>query len=449
MTPLLLATALLSLAAEPEPAAPDAARSEAEQRYTKGIELTKDARWNAALAEFQTARVIVETALPADERARILPAILYEIGLAAEHVASKASVAVLAYERYLAEPPLNPNPKALAHARAVVAKLSDTVGRVRILGPAGGQVFVDNEPVGVLPLPAALIVNRGVHEVSIATDGWLPNPVRLELIVPGGGQTQLDARPYLRKPEIQRGILVIRSAVPAIAVLIDGEVSDAVSEVAAGVHKVEVTRPGYTPSRTAARVEPGKETTVTVDLVPLEVLPAALAGSMRIVPNVDDAVATLDGKPAPGLVGDGVSIPIGPHDITVRAASGDFDEYNGRIVVRGGDNPALPIALLPLAPPVRDGAPNMDLVAGTPAPAGPSAGKIALIVGGGAAFVAGAVLAGLAFDASGEVDSLIEARAPVDDVSDKERSGRDLAIAADVLVSTGLVTGLIGLIFVD
>ncbi len=443
----IVCLALIALPASARTA--EEARGDAERRYIDGIQLTKKARWNAALAEFQTARAIVEKELSAKERKRILPAILYEIGLASEHVASKAAVAVAAYERYLAEPPPNPNPKALAHAREVVAKLANTVGRARILGPEGAQVFIDKEPVGTLPFSTPILVNRGVHEVSIAGDGWLPNPLRLELIVPGGGTAELDARPFLRKPEVQRGVLVVRSLVPGFAVRIDDAPSEAVAEVEVGVHKVEVTRDGYAPRKTAARVEAGRETTVSVDLLPQEPLPAALGGQVRLKPNVEDAVVTLDGKPAPALLGEGgMLVPIGPHDITVRAASGAFDEFSGRIDVKRGDNPAIPVALLPLAPAKRAG-PDAAVVGSAPGPAGPSAGPVALVVAGGAALVAGAVLAGLAFDASQDVDTLIASGAPPQEVSDREDLGRDMAIAADVLVPVGLAAAVVGLIIWD
>src|SRR5687767_2874009 len=114
----LLLSSLIVLAA---PASPEAEASNAAGvRYRRGVELAKSERWSEALAELTASAEIIETQLPPAERRRFLPAVLYEIGLAFEHLPGEVASAFDAYERYLAEPPEAPNPRALEHARGYV-----------------------------------------------------------------------------------------------------------------------------------------------------------------------------------------------------------------------------------------------------------------------------------------------------------------------------------------
>ena len=67
------------------------------ERYYQGVALSKASRWNEALAELRAAETLA-IGLSVADRKKILPVILYEIGLAAQRLDQKA-IAVDAFNR--------------------------------------------------------------------------------------------------------------------------------------------------------------------------------------------------------------------------------------------------------------------------------------------------------------------------------------------------------------
>src|SRR5688572_16984297 len=112
-------------------AIPPDAKAQARSHYRAGIALAKTKDWSDALVQFRQAERIVVDQLDSIEAQRILPAILYEIGLASQQIGDDAS-AYDAFERYLAKPPDKPTARALEHAKATVEKLKDRFARLEI-----------------------------------------------------------------------------------------------------------------------------------------------------------------------------------------------------------------------------------------------------------------------------------------------------------------------------
>jgi hypothetical protein len=168
---------------------PPDAKTQARSHYRAGIALAKSKDWNDALVQFREAERIVARDLDETEAAKLLPAILYEIGLASEQTGDEAG-AFDAFDRYLAKPPEKPTAKALEHARAVVEKLKPRFARIELRGPAGAKISIDGVTTGVLPIARSIVVTRGKHSVRAEAEGFSPNPLEIEIEV-GANPTEL------------------------------------------------------------------------------------------------------------------------------------------------------------------------------------------------------------------------------------------------------------------
>jgi hypothetical protein len=168
-------------------------KERAESHYKAGFELSAHKKWIEALAEYKEAIAIVERELEDKEKRRILPAIRYEVGLAAEHIPGGTAIAIDAFERYLEEPPERPNAEARAHAQRFVGRSGSEVGRIIVKGPAGAHAIVDRDLDGDLPLRRPFVVMPGAHTIEVAAAGYVPEPARMNALAAAGQTVEVDA----------------------------------------------------------------------------------------------------------------------------------------------------------------------------------------------------------------------------------------------------------------
>lgn len=101
----------------------------------------------------------------------------WETALGVGKAANKTGHHAEAVERltyYLREaPPKNITAKQQAEIDALIAESTSKTGLLKIVAPDGGDVFVDRNPVGKTPLPNAIRLDPGKHEIEIrrATGG--------------------------------------------------------------------------------------------------------------------------------------------------------------------------------------------------------------------------------------------------------------------------------------
>jgi hypothetical protein len=308
---LLLGSLLsLSLASGPllgqTAAAPLTPRQEAAQRFDRGLKLF-DAQDNAgALAEF----------LRADE---LSPHVLlaYNIGLV--YAAMNRPVdSTKALERALATPDAL-KPAQVARARSVLAEQLARVGRVRVTTrPEGAHVEVDGVSAGKTPLAEPLKVASGTHVIGAVMEEHAP--VRREVTVAGNQEVALDLE--LVPTEGSRlAHLGLKCNVVDATVSVDGQRVArtplvASLALAAGRHRVEVSRPGYASATKEIEIGPG----ATGDLAfELEVDPIALGQSgstLSLELSEPGAVVSVDGK----LVGPykgALKLPQGAHSLKI------------------------------------------------------------------------------------------------------------------------------------
>lgn len=241
--------------------AADSPKVEAERHYRAGIELTIAKKWQEALAEYRTAQAIVESRLAKEDQERILPAILSEIGLAAENIPGAEAVAIDAYERYLEHPPKKANPEAVKNAKAFVGRAGSRVGRIAITGPDGARVSIDTEPRGVLPLARALPVIPGEHVIELSAERWVPGAWRTAVTAAAGKREAVEAP--------ARGTFRVESKTPSVRILVDGVEAPAVSELVVGSHEIKVVREGHEPFAQTLTIKAGDNPPLAVALAAL------------------------------------------------------------------------------------------------------------------------------------------------------------------------------------
>lgn len=157
--PLAFAAALAlgTFAAPVWSQSPDAAKmKEAGGHFERGVGLYKEADYRGALVEFRRAYELAPNAT-----------VRFNLGQA-QYQLRDYPAALTTFEAYLAEAPANaPN---RAEAEGAVTQLRGRVGTIRVAGPAGAEVLLQDEPVGHLPF-APIRVPVGSHKLTLVPAG--------------------------------------------------------------------------------------------------------------------------------------------------------------------------------------------------------------------------------------------------------------------------------------
>jgi hypothetical protein len=137
------------------------AKREASGHFRRGVELYQEGAFRAALVEFQRAYDIAP-----DYR------LLYNIGQAQLQVQDYLG-ASRSYETYLAEGGSQIAAERRTEVESALGALRERVARLAIrVNLDGAEVFVDDQKVGLSPLPSTVSVNVGRHRVyARTTDG--------------------------------------------------------------------------------------------------------------------------------------------------------------------------------------------------------------------------------------------------------------------------------------
>lgn len=175
---------ILALAIVPPPAvAADAGNvaETAKQHFLSGVTFYKDGDLDAALAEFTRA---YETR--PDYR------VLYNIGQVQAERRDHAA-ATKALRKYLKEGDRDLDSGRRAAVEQTLAEMAKRVGSLIVTANvASGDVLIDGVSVAVLPLEEPLILNAGVHAITVQKDA-VTAPAR-RLTVTGGEALRLDFR---------------------------------------------------------------------------------------------------------------------------------------------------------------------------------------------------------------------------------------------------------------
>ena len=278
----------------------DSLTDDAKRDYQTGKLLASDGDFAGAALKFQSA-------YDRSHDARLL----WNIAFCEKQLRHYARVLAL-LERYESEGGalLAARDRKDAHELATALQPFTTTVKITV-SEEGAEVFVDDERVGLSPLPSTRVVDIGTHRVRATKAGFLEASV----VVPVGGGVDLPVALHLEK-EVHEGKLVVRAQASA-SILLDGQpigTGSAERVVSSGGHQLLVQAPGMRAYQSEVVV--GEKETRSLD-VSLE------RESEQELPRVQVAVGCVDSVPrstAEGLAVylDGATVAAAPVDVRTR-----------------------------------------------------------------------------------------------------------------------------------
>ncbi len=341
---------------------------EANERFRRGVELTDAGDYQAALVEFRRAWELGHN-----------PAVLFNLS-ATQEAAGRYAEALDSLREFRGLAPAGVVATRRTELEAAEARLLSRVGTVVVaIDTPGLRVRLDGAPRDAAEARAGLRVNVGTHRVALEAPGFVSREDVREV----AGESTV----VLREPLAPvRSTLRVETDVRGAEVLVDGHVVATTPmqspwPVDEGRHRVEVRRPGYAPLSTEVDAH-GQGAVVTAPLAWASPVPADVAARLVVRASEDHVEAALDGHP---LAPDG-SIAAPPGEHRLRVARGDFVTVERDVVLRPGASATVDVMLTPTAA-VREARASRARTA--------HALGSAAVGAGGAALVAGAVIAGL------------------------------------------------------
>jgi hypothetical protein len=158
----LLGTALVfaMIVALPRLAAADEPVQSASQLFEQGLELIEQQKYQEAAIAFRTAYELAPNYK-----------VLYNVG-EAERLVGHYARALEAYTRYLEEGGVEIEEDRAAYVRETIEELRWKVGAIQVECPVDGAVvLIDGRPSGHTPLPSAVSIDAGSHEVAVVDEG--------------------------------------------------------------------------------------------------------------------------------------------------------------------------------------------------------------------------------------------------------------------------------------
>jgi hypothetical protein len=321
-------------AADPAPpVANDGRRAEAAERFDRGMALLEEGDNSGALAEL----VRVYELAPH-------PQVLFNLGLVYAAL-NRPVEATRAFEQVLGAPGSLPA-ESLELARRTREDQARRVALLEITTSVPATIEVDGIEVGKTPLEGPLAMAAGTRVVAALSPGYLP--VRREITV--AGQTTHKMQLDLSPSELRLAHLLVRTALPAADVLVDGErvgrtpLPSSIA-VAPGRRVVEIRRAGYRPAQRVIVLDDGATGELAFDP---EEEPGGghdgRRGRLVLAVSEPDSDVTVDGQPRGAYRGP-LSLPAGQHQVrTVRAG---FLPAERMVMVPEGGEVVARITLVP------------------------------------------------------------------------------------------------------
>ncbi len=215
-------------------------------------------------------------------------------------------------------------------------------------GAQGAEARIDGAPAG--PLPIRQTVHPGRHLIQVGREGFVTFSQWVEV---AGGQI-LSLPVVLEREAPQTGSILIAGDVSGATITIDGEprgtTPNVVEGIPAGEHSVEVrpSDPAMQPFQQNVRVIAGERLVLNPTLRPAP----PQGGSLRVLANVQGAIASLDGEllgEAPAAAED---VAPGEHIVEVRADG--YQPAQRTVTIEAGQQRVVSITLEEIvAPPGR------------------------------------------------------------------------------------------------
>lgn len=311
-------------AATATPLSEEQRRTEAKERFLRGLELANQESWDAALVEFMASRELFPTR-----------AALSNIPLSLRHL-NRYAEATEAYRELIQTFGSNMTPEERKKVDEALAELRSLTGEIDVESdPSGATVVIDGQQRGTTPLPAPLLVNAGTHSVRVSKEGH----ESFDAQVPVAGKQRKMVQAKLRRLA-RSGTLVVReSGNQQLEVLVDGAVVGKTpwqGTLAVGVHGVALRGEGDlgTPPSAATVVE-NEITTITLAAKKLD-------ARVRVEPVPSNARVDVDGVGVGSGIWEG-QLESGSHRIEVYAPG--HVPYRKEIAVSSGRREIVRVAL--------------------------------------------------------------------------------------------------------
>jgi hypothetical protein len=139
---------------------PDTHVAEASRHFHRGVELSEDGDWRAALIEFERAYAIAPNFH-----------VLYDIGQCRYQLHDYPG-ALDAFRKYLADGHELVPPERRAAVESDIESLKGRVAFLRILSSeSGAEISIDDTVIGTTPLKSAAVVSSGRHKIRASKPG--------------------------------------------------------------------------------------------------------------------------------------------------------------------------------------------------------------------------------------------------------------------------------------
>jgi hypothetical protein len=311
-----------------------AAKSEARERFDRGVKLFERGDNAAALAEFKRANELVPN-----------PLVLYNMGLvyAAMNRPIESVDALAAFLKQ--SPPSQRGPRR--HAQQIVDEQSARIAQLSIRTQVPATIDVDGIEAGRTPMSGAIRVASGAHIVGAQAAGYLPTRKEITL----AGQTTATVELELQPAENRRAELRLSSSPTGAEILVNGQSAGATPlpaslMVAPGTVRIEARREGYLPAERSLVLGDGARGEIAFALVEDPSVPASSKALLRIVASEPGAEVTVDGVVRPNR-GAGVWLPKGQHRL--RVALPGFEPYERDVELAPGVETPLAVVMVPTA----------------------------------------------------------------------------------------------------
>jgi hypothetical protein len=308
-------------------------RTEAAERFDRGLRLFNGGDSAGALAEFRRAYQIIPNVL-----------VLYNMGLVYAQM-GRAVEATEALDRVLA------SPGSLTSERLTIARRTRDEQAARIaeitvvVSVEGATIEIDGVERGKTPLAAPIRVTSGTHVVGAVAPGFVP--VRKEVSIASGEKQSLPLDMVAMQGRLAH--VTIKTHLPGADVFADdqrlGTTPLAASiSLAPGNHRIELRRTAYTTARAEIALSDGATGEVVLDPDEDAASVASLGGRLALDIGETQAVVTIDGRPR-GLYVVPLRLAPGPHHVFVER--GNFDPFDRDVVVPAGTTLTLHVELEP------------------------------------------------------------------------------------------------------
>jgi len=309
----------------------NADRSQAKERFSRGLHLFENGDNGGALAEFERAHQLVPNRL-----------VMYNIALV--YAAMNRPVEALLFLEELLSDPGTLKPEYLTRARAAKEEQERRIGQLDVTVNVPATIEVDGLRAGNAPLQKPLQVAAGEHVVGVMAQGYLP--VRQSVTVAGQSRAELSFE--LQPTEAKLAHVQIYCPLPGASVFVDdvlvGKTPFAASvAVAPGKRDFELQRAGYMTARRQLTLSDGAHGSVAFN--PDEDAQAGDPhGRLRLVAGEGEVMVTVDTR-ARGVYRKPIDLPVGPHIVKLEQAG--FESLERMIDIPAGGESEVKVSLRP------------------------------------------------------------------------------------------------------